>query len=156
MGRGKRTKGRGCFCWVCERLRPSERFAAKGRQRHVCRDCARLGPDELAFRQCLRNMQGCLTLDGRVRRGRRAAFERFLGHEDARVRGAAEQILRAEVERRSGRLATANPAGERSSGARVWVPSERDPWGDEPWGEPPTGEGPWCLVHDVDGPVDVT
>ncbi|MGI8784343.1 MAG: hypothetical protein ACR2L2_11920 [Acidobacteriota bacterium] len=32
----------GNFCWMCERMRPSEAFSGRNHGRHLCRDGARL------------------------------------------------------------------------------------------------------------------
>jgi hypothetical protein len=64
--------------------------------RHVCGDCAKLGKEELAYRQAVRDIDQLLDWSGLVRRKRRAAFERFLVHPDARVRLYAEEVARAD------------------------------------------------------------
>lgn len=97
---GKRRKRRGHFCWVCSRMRPNEKFSGGGHAKHVCRDCGRLGAEELAYRQSVRDLERCLTWEGFVRRKQRASFERFLRHEDPRVREMAERVLSAESETR--------------------------------------------------------
>ncbi len=71
---------------------PNERFSRAGRMRHVCRDCAHLGPDELAYRQHVRNIERLLGWDRRVQRRQRAPFQRYLAHPDPRVRQYAERI----------------------------------------------------------------
>lgn len=96
----KRWKRPRHWCRVCQRQRPNEAFSRKGRRRHVCRACAKLGPEELAVGQHLRDMERCLTFDGFVRRKRRAEFERYLVHEDPRVREAAKAIQRENTARR--------------------------------------------------------
>lgn len=94
MGRRKRkTQHRGHYCWSCDRYRVNERFCGRGHARHLCHDCARLGQEELAYRQHVRNIQRCLTYDGRVRRKRRRFIEQFLGHEDLRLRAWAVALL---------------------------------------------------------------
>jgi hypothetical protein len=62
-------KRQGHFCWCCGLMKPNERFSAGGHAPHLCRDCHRLGPSELAFRQAVRNMDGMVQPDtGRLRR----------------------------------------------------------------------------------------
>lgn len=89
----KRKKYRGHYCWCCGRIRPNETFSGKGHARHLCRQCARLGGEELQYRQAVRNMERCVSLDGRVFRKRRKQFETFLHHENPRIRAAAEEIV---------------------------------------------------------------
>jgi hypothetical protein len=48
---------RGHFCWSCERSLPNERFSGGGHARHVCRECAKLGQEELEYRQTVRDMR---------------------------------------------------------------------------------------------------
>ena len=92
--KGKRkTKRQGHFCWACGRYRPNEKFSGRGHARHLCRECAKLGAEELAYRQALRNMERCLDWGGGIRRRRRKAFQQFLEHENPRVRAAAEEIF---------------------------------------------------------------
>lgn len=95
MGRrGKRHRGH--FCWSCGRCRPNEKFSGKGHARHVCRECARLGGEELKLRSAERNMDGALDRDGRIRRRQRAFVERYLQHEDPRLRDYAARLLEAD------------------------------------------------------------
>ena len=91
----RERRGGGYYCWCCDRLRPNERFSRAGRMRHVCRDCAHLGPDELAYRQHARNIERLLGWDRRVQRRQRATFQRYLAHPDPRVRQYAERIQEA-------------------------------------------------------------
>ncbi len=100
MGRRKRQKRHGHYCWVCARQRPNERFSGKGHGKHVCRDCAKLGAEELAYRQSVRDLERCVTWEGFIRHKERAAFERFLQHDDPRVRALAEELERADLENR--------------------------------------------------------
>jgi hypothetical protein len=94
MGRRKRREHRhGHYCWACDRCRANERFSGRGHARHLCRDCAKLGTDELTYRQHLRDIERCLTYDGIVRRKCRRFVERFLGHEDLRLRAWVDVLL---------------------------------------------------------------
>jgi hypothetical protein len=101
VGRRKRKRAQGHYCWVCERQRPNEKFSGKGHKKHVCRDCARLGTKELVFRQQIRNLERCFTFEGLVRRDQRATFERFLRHDDPRVRAEAEKLAAIDAEERA-------------------------------------------------------
>ena len=83
----------GHFCWACDRRRPNEKFSGRGHARHLCRDCSKLGAEELAYRQALRNLERCVTWEGVIPRKRRKSFEQFLVHEDARIRTCAEEML---------------------------------------------------------------
>lgn len=94
MGRRKRnTHHRGHYCWSCDCYCANERFSGRGHARHVCRDCAKLGAEELSYRQHLRNIERCLTDDGIVRRKHRKFVEQFLGHEDLRLKAWADERL---------------------------------------------------------------
>jgi hypothetical protein len=59
--------------------------------RHVCGDCAQLGPAELAYRQAVRNIDRLRNWDGVIPRKRRARFEQFLAHPNERVRSYAAE-----------------------------------------------------------------
>ena len=88
----KKKKRRGHYCWSCGRSRPNEEFSGKGHRRHLCRDCARLGSEELAYRQAVSDIGRCLCDDGRIRRKQRKTFEQFLHHENPRIRALAEEV----------------------------------------------------------------
>ena len=92
-----RKKG-GHFCWCCGSTRPNERFSGRNHGRHLCRDCARLPAEELAYRQGARDIERLLHDGLYVPRRRRAPFNRFLEHPNARVRDLARRIL-AEQQR---------------------------------------------------------
>jgi len=96
----KRKKRRGHYCWACERRRPNETFSGRGHAKHVCRECAKLGGKELAYRQNLRDLQRCISFEGIIRREQRAVFQRFLHHEDPRIRAMAEDMHREDQENR--------------------------------------------------------
>ncbi len=88
----KKKKYRGHFCWCCGRIRPNEKFSGRGHSRHICKECQKLGKEELAFRQCQRNIDRLLDWDGRIRRKSRHVFLRYLNHTDERVRVYAEKV----------------------------------------------------------------
>jgi hypothetical protein len=81
-----RRKRRGHWCWACDRFRANERFTGRGHARHLCRDWARLGADELAYRRATRDLGQCIGELGFIVRKRRRTAERFLGHPDLRLR----------------------------------------------------------------------
>ncbi|MEW6741288.1 MAG: hypothetical protein AB1486_00900 [Planctomycetota bacterium] len=58
---GKKKRYRGHYCWCCDRRRPNERFSGKGHMRHVCRDCSKLGKEELGRRQAYRDIDRCVN-----------------------------------------------------------------------------------------------
>lgn len=95
-----RQKRQGHYCWCCDCYRPNEKFSGKGHGRHLCRDCRQLGPEELAYRQAVRDIEQCVLDNGRIRPKRRKTFEQFLHHEDSRVRALAESILEEDRLRR--------------------------------------------------------
>ena len=93
MSRKKRKRMQpGHFCWACGRQRPNEMFSGRGLARHLCRDCSKLGADELAHRQALRNLERCIAWEGIIPRKRRKSFEQFLDHKDPRIRAHAEEM----------------------------------------------------------------
>jgi hypothetical protein len=55
----------------------------------------------LAFRQALRNLERCVGPHRVVRSGARATFERFLEHDDPRVRARAAELARFDAEERA-------------------------------------------------------
>jgi len=73
-------------------MRPNEKFSGRNHARHLCKDCARLGKDELAYRQAIRNLERLATWEGIIPRKKRQQFQKFLEHEDERVRAYAQQL----------------------------------------------------------------
>jgi hypothetical protein len=100
-----RVRRNGRFCWCCGRMRPNERFSGKGHARHLCRECSKLGREELEYRQRVRDIDRLLTWDGMVRRKNRKAFARFLRDANPRVREYAERVKAHNEERRAERRA---------------------------------------------------
>ena len=49
-------------------MRANERFSGRGHAHHLCKDCAKLGKEELAYRQEIRNIDRLLDWDGLIRR----------------------------------------------------------------------------------------
>jgi hypothetical protein len=84
---------RGHFCWCCGRVRPNERFSGRNHPRHLCRECAHLPAEEREYRQGERDIERLLHDGLYVPRKRRAQFNRFLAHPNARVRDLARRIL---------------------------------------------------------------
>lgn len=107
----------GHYCWSCDRRRPNEKFSGRGHARHLCRECAQLGAEELAYRQAVRNLERCMTCEGIIPRKRHKSFERFLHHDDPRVRARAKEILDEDATSRE-RL--------RTQAELNWVVSESD------------------------------
>jgi len=94
MSRRKKQKRNlpGHSCWVCSRRRPNEKFSGRGHALHICRDCRKLGSEELAYRQECRNLERCMTREGIIPRKRRKSFEQFLNHAARRIRTLAGQM----------------------------------------------------------------
>ena len=67
---------------------------------HVCKDCMKLGAEELAYRQEVRNIDRLLTWDGIIRRKCRAVFERYLSHQNVRVLEYANEVKEHNEQRR--------------------------------------------------------
>lgn len=98
---GKTPAGGGHFCWCCGRVRANERFSGRGHARHLCRDCRKLGPEELAYRQAVRNIERLVTFgSGLIRRKQRAVFARYLESPNPRVRRYAEEVAAFDREQR--------------------------------------------------------
>ena len=102
MARKKRRKRKlpGHYCWACDRRRANEKFSGRGHARHLCRDCAKLGAEELTYRQARRNLERCMTWEGIIPRRRRQSFEPFLRHKDPRIRALAAEIQAEDREMR--------------------------------------------------------
>jgi len=73
-------------------MRPNEKFSGRQHSRHLCKDCARLGKEELDYRQAVRDLDRLLSAEGLLRRGKRRQLEEYLSHSSARVRAYALQI----------------------------------------------------------------
>lgn len=97
MSSKRRKHRRGHYCWSCGRLRANEKFSGRGHARHLCKDCARLGKEELAYRQVVCDLERLLTWDGRIPRKRRGQFEKYLHHENERVRAYAIELEKADA-----------------------------------------------------------
>src|SRR5208283_1175023 len=80
------------YCWLCDRMRANGKFSGKGHARHLCKECARLGKEELAYRQTMRDLDRLLTWNGHIPRRNRAQFRKYLDHKDERIRAYACQI----------------------------------------------------------------
>ena len=97
MPQQRRKQRSGHYCWSCDRMRANEKFSGRGHAQHLCKDCARLGKEELAYRQTVRNLERLLTWDGRIPRRNREQFRKYLNHKDERVRAYACQIETANA-----------------------------------------------------------
>jgi hypothetical protein len=73
-------------------MRANERFSGRGHRAHLCKSCKRLGREELAFRQGVRDIDRLVGYSGVVLRKHRATFQRFLQHENPRIREYAERV----------------------------------------------------------------
>lgn len=88
-----KRRRQGHFCWCCGRTRPNERFSGAGHARHVCKECQRLGADELAYRQAVLDIDRMIAWEtGRVKRKQRANFGRYLRDPNERIRQYAERV----------------------------------------------------------------
>lgn len=87
------SKRQGHFCWCCGRIRPNERFSGAGHARHLCKECQRLGTEELAYRQAVLNIDRMIQWEtGRLKRKQPADFARFLRDPNPRIRQYAERV----------------------------------------------------------------
>jgi hypothetical protein len=66
----------------------------------VCKECAKLGKEELAYRQAVRDIERLIDWSGVVRRKQRQVFERFLSHPNERVRRYAEEVAAQDARER--------------------------------------------------------
>jgi hypothetical protein len=98
-----RKRRRGHYCWSCDRMRANERFSGRGHAQHLCKECARLGKDELAYRQAVRNLDRLLAGSSIIPRKKREQFHRYLHHTNERVRAYARQIEAADALERAER-----------------------------------------------------
>lgn len=78
-------------------MRSNERFSGRNHARHLCKECARLGKEELAYRQAIRNLEQLLTADGGIPRKHQNEFNKYLTHESERVRNYAIEIEAAHA-----------------------------------------------------------
>ncbi len=99
MGTGRR----GHACWCCGTTRPNEAFSGRGHSRHICKDCSKLGGEELAYRQGVRDIDRLLDWDGLIRRKNRKPFERYLSHANPRIRAHASEIAARDAKEREDR-----------------------------------------------------
>jgi hypothetical protein len=78
-------------------MRANEKFSGRGHVQHLCKDCARLGKEELAYRQTMRNLERLLTWDSRIPQRNREQFRKYLNHKDERIRAYARQMEAADT-----------------------------------------------------------
>jgi hypothetical protein len=97
----RKKRYRGHYCWCCDRIRPNEKFSGKGHAQHLCKACARLGAEELAYRQALRNLERCMDMSTTIPRKHRTSFNRFLTHKDPRIRAVAREMEERDVHARA-------------------------------------------------------
>jgi hypothetical protein len=93
----------GHYCWSCGRMRANEKFSGRGHAQHLCKECARLGKDELAYRQAVRNLDRLLAGCSIVPHKKREQFRQYLHHTNERVRAYAIAIEAADALERAER-----------------------------------------------------
>jgi hypothetical protein len=81
--------------------RGDEREAVAGGVRGICRACCRLGPEELAHRSAVRNIERAMRYGLTIPRRQREFVERFLTHPDPRVRAYATEVVAVDREQRA-------------------------------------------------------
>lgn len=79
----------------------NERFSGAGHARHLCKLCQRLGAEELAYRQAVRDLERLATWDGFIPRRKRRQFAGFWEHADVRIRALAQEMEQANAEARA-------------------------------------------------------
>ena len=97
------TGRRGHYCWCCRAMRPNEAFSGRGHSRHICKECSKLGGEELVYRQGVRDIDQLLDWDGLIRRKTRKQFERYLSHPHPRIRAYASKIAAHDAREREER-----------------------------------------------------
>jgi hypothetical protein len=97
----RKKRYRGHYCWCCGRIRPNEQFSGKGHARYLCKACARLGAEELAYRQALRTLERCMGMSLLIPRKHGTAFNRFLTHQDPRIRAVAGEMAQLDAQTRA-------------------------------------------------------
>jgi len=111
-------------------MRSNESFSGRNHPRHLCRDCARLPAEELQYRQGERDIEHLLHGGLYVPRRRRAQFNRFIDHPNARVRDLTRRILAEQQREAEGRrLLEEDGADARDS--TVNGPGRPDPGDDD-------------------------
>ena len=96
-----RNRPVGRYCWSCGARRPNERFSRKSGLRGICRACYRLGPEELAYRSAVRNIERAMRYSLTIPRRQREFVESFLTHPDPRVRAYATEVVAVDREQRA-------------------------------------------------------
>ncbi len=80
-------------------MRPNERFSGAGHARHLCKECKKLGAEELTYRQAVHDIDRMIQWEtGRVKRKQRNNFARFLRHPSERIRRYAEDVAARSVQ----------------------------------------------------------
>jgi len=97
------TGRRGHYCWCCGATRPNEAFSGRGHSRHICKECSKLGGEELAYRQGVRDIDRLLDWDGLIRRKTRKLLERYLTHPNPRIRAYASKVAAHDAREREER-----------------------------------------------------
>jgi hypothetical protein len=82
-------------------MRANEKYSGRGHARHLCKDCARLGAEELAYRQAVRHLERLLTWEGLIPHRNRRHFEKYLYHSNESIRAYAQELEKADAEKRA-------------------------------------------------------
>lgn len=95
-------------------MRPNERLSGRRQARHLCKDCHKLSPEQLTYRQATRNIERMIQWEtGRVKRKQRNHFARLLQHPDERIRRYPESVAAGEAAPHVANDFTGPPALER-------------------------------------------
>lgn len=92
MAKKKHRKWRGHYCWSCQRYLANERSSGRGHRNHLCKQCSKLGTEELEYRQAVIDIDRCLGWGGHLKRHHRRTFERYRDHPNERVRRYIEEL----------------------------------------------------------------
>jgi len=69
--------------------------------RGICRACYRFGPEELAYRSAVRNIERAMRYGLTIPRRQREFVESFLTHPDPRVHAYATEVVAVDREQRA-------------------------------------------------------
>ena len=67
----------------------------------MCRECYRLGPEELAYRQAVRDIDRALRFRSVIPRRQRSFVNSFLTHSDPRIRAYVNEVVARDREERA-------------------------------------------------------
>lgn len=97
----KNKKTSGHYCWCCGRLRPNETFSGKNHGRHLCKECSKLGTEELKFRQIEVNIDRLIGWGEVIFHKNKKALEKYRDHKDERISRLVNNAFTRDSETRT-------------------------------------------------------